>query len=61
MTTLTGRVLDLKPDGIHARCPIILGTPSDVQLVLGVYEEHTAKAAAAAEAAKEDGKELARA
>ena len=39
-------MLDLKPDGIHARCPIILGSPTDVQRVLDIYEKHTQEAAA---------------
>ncbi len=44
-------MLDLKPDGIHARCPIILGSPTDVQTVLEIYAKHSDEAAAAVAAA----------
>lgn len=39
------RVLDLHPSNVHDRCPIILGTPSDVQRVLDVYAQVISKAA----------------
>jgi hypothetical protein len=48
----TYRVLDLKPDDIHARCPIILGSPTDVQRVLDIYDKHTQETAAAAKKEK---------
>lgn len=51
-------MLDLKPDGIHARCPIILGSPRDVERVLDIYAKHSQEAAAAA-AKPEKVKELA--
>ena len=31
------RMLDLVPTGIHERCPVILGSPRDVKLVLDRY------------------------
>ncbi|CAM9163425.1 unnamed protein product [Phaeothamnion confervicola] len=33
------RVLEINPMTIHERCPIILGTPSDVTKVLGYYDQ----------------------
>ena len=32
------RMLDLVPGSIHDRCPVILGSPRDVNLVLSKYE-----------------------
>lgn len=52
------RVLDLHPTGVHDRCPIILGTPSDVQTVLDIYAQVTAKNAEREKAAAKP-KELA--
>jgi fructose-1,6-bisphosphatase I len=31
------RVLDLMPEGIHDKCPILIGSPRDVQRVLSYY------------------------
>lgn len=45
-------MLDLKPDGIHARCPIILGSPHDVQRVLDIYAQHSQSQPAPAKAEK---------
>jgi fructose-1,6-bisphosphatase I len=33
------RVLDLKPTGVHERCPIILGSVSDVEHILSFYNK----------------------
>lgn len=33
-----GRILDVPPSDIHARCPIIMGCPRDVNMVLGLYD-----------------------
>ena len=32
------RMLDLVPTSIHERCPVILGSPRDVQAIIGLYE-----------------------
>ena len=32
------RMLDLVPTNIHERCPVILGSPRDVNLILGMYQ-----------------------
>lgn len=50
--TKPNRVLDLKPDGIHSRCPIILGSPHDVQRVLDIYAQHSQSQAAPAKVEK---------
>ena len=31
------RMLDLEPTHIHERCPVILGSPRDVDFILGKY------------------------
>jgi len=31
------RILDLKPNGIHDKCPVIIGCKRDVQRVLSYY------------------------
>ena len=31
-------MLDLEPGNIHDRCPVILGSPRDVDLVLSRYK-----------------------
>ena len=33
------RVLDLVPDEIHAKCPIIMGGKRDVQIVMDQYKK----------------------
>lgn len=48
------RVLDLKPTSVHERCPIILGSTSDVEHVLSFYAP--GGSAAAAGGAAEEGK-----
>ena len=32
------RMLDLVPSNIHDRCPVILGSPRDVEVVLNMYK-----------------------
>lgn len=32
------RILDLKPESIHDKCPVIVGTTRDVERVLSHYE-----------------------
>lgn len=34
-----GRILDVMPEHIHDRCPIIMGATRDVNAVLGIYEK----------------------
>mmetsp|Transcript_8725 Transcript_8725/g.29709 ORF Transcript_8725/g.29709 Transcript_8725/m.29709 type:complete len:313 (+) Transcript_8725:3-941(+) len=38
------RMMDLEPKSIHERCPVILGCPRDVQVVLDLYAEEAAAA-----------------
>jgi len=33
------RMLDLVPTDIHERCPVILGCPRDVEIVLSYYKK----------------------
>jgi fructose-1,6-bisphosphatase I len=35
-----GRILDVVPEHIHDRCPIIMGANRDVDIVMGFYEKH---------------------
>ncbi|KFQ21932.1 Fructose-1,6-bisphosphatase isozyme 2, partial [Mesitornis unicolor] len=39
-TTGTGAVLDVKPESIHQRVPLILGSPDDVQEYLTCVQKH---------------------
>lgn len=39
-TTGTEAVLDVKPDGIHQRVPLILGSPDDVKEYLACVQKH---------------------
>ncbi|NXL36970.1 F16P2 bisphosphatase, partial [Glaucidium brasilianum] len=39
-TTGTGAVLDVKPESIHQRVPLILGSPDDVQEYLACVQKH---------------------
>ena len=32
------RILDLTPDGIHDKCPVVIGCQRDVQRVLSYYK-----------------------
>lgn len=41
---ICNRVLDLQPESVHDKCPIILGSPCDVRRVLSFYEETAQKA-----------------
>ena len=34
------RMMDLEPQTIHERCPVILGSERDVKIVLDIYEKH---------------------
>lgn len=34
-----GRILEVDPEHIHDRCPIIMGCPRDVEKVLGLYQK----------------------
>jgi len=42
-TTGTERILELKPDGIHCRRPIILGSITDVQELCDLYKKYGLK------------------
>ena len=39
------RMMDLEPKGIHERCPVILGCPRDVNIVLDCYAKNGAQTA----------------
>jgi len=39
-TTGTIPILDIQPDKIHQRCPVILGSKDDVQDVLNLIEKY---------------------
>lgn len=39
-TTGTEAVLDVKPEGIHQRVPLILGSPDDVHEYLACVQKH---------------------
>ena len=34
-----GRILDVEPKHIHDRCPIIMGSPRDLAIIYGFYEQ----------------------
>ncbi len=55
------RVLDLQPSHVHDRCPIILGSPRDVNRVLEIYAQASGTNGAAAPAEKKKEKVLANA
>lgn len=37
-----GRMMDLEPTGVHERCPVILGSERDVNIVLNFYAAQAA-------------------
>ena len=39
-----GRILELIPDNIHSRCPIIMGSKRDVDVVFQMYRQSGIKA-----------------
>ncbi|KAG1937533.1 fructose-1,6-bisphosphatase 1b [Pimephales promelas] len=39
-TTGAMNVLDIKPDSIHQRVPVVLGSPDDVQEYISIYKKH---------------------
>jgi len=39
-TTGTMNVLDIQPDSIHQRCPVVMGSPDDVQEYLAIAKKH---------------------
>uniref|UniRef100_A0AAZ3P034 fructose-bisphosphatase n=1 Tax=Oncorhynchus tshawytscha TaxID=74940 RepID=A0AAZ3P034_ONCTS len=41
-TTGSQNVLDIQPINIHQRVPVVLGSPSDVQEYLDIYQKHQA-------------------
>lgn len=42
-TTGKEAVLDIVPENIHQRVPIVLGSPDDVQEYINVFKKHPAK------------------
>lgn len=42
-TTGKEAVLDIVPENIHQRVPIVLGSPDDVQEYLAMVKKHSAK------------------
>lgn len=51
-TTGTQRILELKPNKLHQKCPIFLGSTEDVAKVEELYRNAPPKAAAAKPKAK---------
>lgn len=39
-TTGTMNVLDIQPESIHQRCPVVMGSPDDVQEYLAIAKKH---------------------
>ncbi|CAL8234078.1 unnamed protein product [Boreogadus saida] len=39
-TTGSMSVLDIQPTNIHERCPVVLGSPDDVQEYLAIFKKH---------------------
>ncbi|XP_058845951.1 fructose-1,6-bisphosphatase 1-like isoform X1 [Acipenser ruthenus] len=42
-TTGSQNVLDIKPDSIHQRVPVVLGSPDDVQEYIDIFKKHAGK------------------
>ncbi|KAL2099932.1 hypothetical protein ACEWY4_004326 [Coilia grayii] len=42
-TTGSINVLDIQPETIHQRCPVVLGSPDDVQEYIAIFKKHNAK------------------
>uniref|UniRef100_A0A8C1LXD7 fructose-bisphosphatase n=1 Tax=Cyprinus carpio TaxID=7962 RepID=A0A8C1LXD7_CYPCA len=40
-TTGAMNVLDIKPDSIHQRAPVVLGSPDDVQEYISIFKKHS--------------------
>lgn len=40
-TTGAMNVLDIKPDSIHQRVPVVLGSPDDVQEYISIFKKHS--------------------
>lgn len=38
--TGTQRILDIKPNDIHDKCPVFMGSKEDVQEVFDLYKKH---------------------
>jgi fructose-1,6-bisphosphatase I len=39
-TTGSVSVLDIQPTNIHERCPVVLGSPDDVEEYLAIFKKH---------------------
>ncbi|KAG5272281.1 hypothetical protein AALO_G00163680 [Alosa alosa] len=39
-TTGSMDVLDIQPESIHQRCPVVLGSPDDVKEYIAIYKKH---------------------
>ena len=48
------RILDVAPNGIHDRCPIIMGCARDVSKVLARYDDAAAGGESASKKARTD-------
>jgi fructose-1,6-bisphosphatase I len=42
-TTGTQRVMEITPENVHQRVPIVMGSKNDVQEVIDAYAEYAAK------------------
>lgn len=39
-TTGATNILDIQPETIHQRAPVVLGSPDDVKEYIGIYQKH---------------------
>lgn len=40
-STGNGRILEIKPSGIHERCPVFLGSADEVKEIIELYQKHS--------------------
>jgi len=39
-TTGTTNILDIQPENIHQRVPVVMGSPDDVQEYISIFQKH---------------------
>lgn len=39
-STGSGRILDVQPSSIHERCPVFLGSSTEVNEIIELYKKH---------------------
>lgn len=42
-TTGSMNILDIQPQTIHERCPVVMGSPDDVQEYISIFKKHHTK------------------